>query len=130
MPGYGTDRQALPEVQQLGAASILTGGIGVDEARAMRAERSKYPLAMTFAQSYGEKNQFLSHILVEISRDDGSPIMCATSAGPYMFVELPPGQYRIVAETDGGRAIERKASITAGGHVDLNFVWPASAGAH
>ncbi|MFA5942029.1 MAG: hypothetical protein WC809_21980 [Sinimarinibacterium sp.] len=56
--------------------------------------------------------------------------MCATSEGPYMFVDLPPGQYRILAETDGGRAIERTANITAGGHVDLPLVWPASAGAH
>lgn len=129
MPGHELYKQALPEVQHLGAVSFLTGGIGVDEARAMRGERMKYPLALTFVQTYGGKSQFLAHILVEIVRDDGSPVLCATSAGPYLFVDLPPGQYRIQAETDGGRAIERKANIAAGGHVDLTLVWPASGAA-
>ncbi|MFA5941774.1 MAG: hypothetical protein WC809_20695 [Sinimarinibacterium sp.] len=56
VPGHEAYRQALPDVQHLGAVSFLTGGIGVDEARAMRGERAKYPLTMTFVQTYGDKN--------------------------------------------------------------------------
>ncbi|MFA5941469.1 MAG: carboxypeptidase-like regulatory domain-containing protein [Sinimarinibacterium sp.] len=130
MPGHEFYKQALPEVQHLGVVSFLTGGIGIDEARAMRGERMKYPLAMTFVQRYGESSQFLAHILVEISRDDGSPVLCATSEGPYLFADLPAGRYHVSATTDGGRVIERNVEVTAGGHVDLTLVWPASAGAH
>ncbi|MEQ1440356.1 carboxypeptidase regulatory-like domain-containing protein [Fontimonas sp. SYSU GA230001] len=129
-PGPESAPQALPEVQQLGAVRFVTGGIGVDEARAMLGERAKYPLAMTFVQSYGDKSQFLAHILVEIRRDDGTPVLCATSSGPYLFVDLPAGRYHVAATTDGGRLIERKVNLAAGGHVDLTLVWPASAAAH
>lgn len=129
MPGHEEFRSAMPPVQQLGAVSFVTGGIGVDEARAMREARAKYPLALTFVQRYGEKDQFLSHILVEIRRGDGTPVLCATSDGPYMYVDLEPGQYQVSATSDGGRQIDRAAAIAAGDHRDITFVWPASGAA-
>lgn len=129
LPGHEEFRSAMPPVQQLGAVSFVTGGIGVDEARAMREARANFPLTLTFVQRYGDKDQFLSHILVEIRRDDGTPVLCATSDGPYLYVDLAPGQYRISATSDGGRQIDRDATIAAGGHRDITFVWPASGAA-
>lgn len=129
MPGHEAYRGALPPVQELGAVRFVTGGIGVDEARAMREARADYPLALTFVQRYGDKDQFLSHILVEIRRGDGTPVLCATSNGPYMYVDLEPGQYQVSATSDGGRQIDREATIAAGDHRDITFVWPASGAA-
>lgn len=129
LPGHEEFRSAMPPVQQLGAVSFVTGGIGVDEARAMREARAKYPLTLTFVEHYGEKDQFLSHILVEIRRDDGTPVLCATSDGPYLYVDIEPGRYQVSATSDGGRQIDREATIAAGDHRDITFVWPASGAA-
>ena len=125
-PGQDADREALPEVQQLGGVRYLTGGIGSTQARAMREEREQYPLALTFVERYGDKNQFLSRILVEIQDQQGHPVLCTTSDGPYLFVDLPPGDYRISARTEGGRELQRSASLPAGSHRDVTFTWLSS----
>lgn len=129
-PGMPAERDALPPVQSLGTIRLLTGGIGVSEARAMRQAQPDYPLAMTFVQRFGEKNRFLSLVRVEIHGADGEPVLCATSDGPFMFVDLPPGEYHVSATTDGGRVLARNATLVAGTHRELTFVWPASASAH
>lgn len=129
-PGASARGDALPQVQELGSVRMITGGIGVDEARAMRQAEPDYPLALTFVQRFGDKDRFQSAVLVEIQSTSGEPVLCATSDGPFMFVDLPPGEYRVSATSDGGRMLSRKASVTEGGHRELTFVWPASAGAH
>lgn len=120
-------KEGVLDVQQAGAIRFLTGGIGADEARAMRERRSKYPLTLTFAQKAGQANQFLSRVLVEISRDDGAQLLCATSEGPYLFVDLPAGKYRVVAASKG-QVLERKVDLAADSHADLTLLWPADAG--
>lgn len=123
-------RDDLPAVQELGAVRVLTGGIGVSEARAMRAVQSRYPLALTFVQQFGDKHRFMANVRVDVRHADGTPVLCATSDGPYMFLDLPPGEYHVSATTDGGRMLARWATLAAGSHRDITFVWPASAGAH
>lgn len=125
-----TADDAGPTVQQVGSLRLVTGGIGVDEARAMRQVQPEYPLALTFVQQFGQKNRYLSAVQVEIHRPSGEPVLCATSDGPFMYVDLPPGEYHVVATTDGGRMLERKATLAAGDHREMTFVWPASGSAH
>jgi hypothetical protein len=129
-PSREAAARPLPPVQELGRLRFITGGIGVDEARAMRAERAHYPLALTFAQHFDGRDRFLSGVHVEIHDTDGVPLLCATSDGPYLFVDLPAGRYRVSAATGGGRTLERWVTVTQGGRQDLAFVWPASGTAH
>lgn len=124
-----SDDGARPAVQQVGSLRLVTGGIGIDEARAMRQVEPEYPLALTFVQQFGQKNRYLSAVQVEIHRASGESVLCATSDGPFMYVDLPPGEYHVVATTDGGRMLERKATLDRGDHREMTFVWPASASA-
>ena len=48
------DEVALPAVQQQGAVSFVTGGIGSDEAAAFRAAAARYNLRLTLAAVSGE----------------------------------------------------------------------------
>lgn len=109
-----------PEVQS--GVSYITGGIGTDEVREFRAAAKKYNLRMTFASKAGN---YLSDVDVTISDAGGRPVLAVRTEGPFLFVRLPAGRYRVSAQTP--RVSDyRTVRVPARGGVDLNFSWDVS----
>jgi hypothetical protein len=121
MPANDVSRSDMPVGHDRGIAYV-TGGVGQDEAAALRGLASGYNMRATFTSGTGE---YLSGVAVQVSRPDGMVVFEARSEGPYLFAQLPPGRYRVVATFDGvGRT--RQINVPSHGSTRFTLVWPAS----
>jgi hypothetical protein len=117
--------ELLPVARQAGAIRYLSGGIGIDSADAMRAHRNDYPVAITFLFSDCGVKQFTAGIQVLIETAGGEPLLEAVTEGPYLFLDLPAGSYRLDARSDLGAPQRRAFAVVAGKHLDLTVTWIA-----
>ncbi|MFM0080749.1 hypothetical protein P0D72_18025 [Paraburkholderia sediminicola] len=110
---------ALPAKQYRGI-DYVTGGVGEDEAAALRAVASHYSMRARFTSSSGE---FLSGVKVLLSQVNGALVFVATTDGPYLYAQIPPGHYRISAVSNG---VERARDINVPpyGGVSVALTWP------
>lgn len=109
----------IPVEQDHGVAYV-TGGVGQDEATAMRGLATGYNMRATFTTRSGE---YLSGVNVQVLRADGSTAFAATTDGPYLFARLPQGHYRVIASLDGAER-SRDLYVPAHGGVRFSLVWP------
>lgn len=79
----------------------VSGGVGLEESSAIEEMRKDYPLSMVFAETTSNgRNQFLHGVQVEIRRDS-ELLLEVYTAGPYLLVHLPPGDYEVTASHRG-----------------------------
>ena len=84
----------LPQVQQQGDVSYTSGGVGLDESKALLGAQSQWPLSLRFT---GPGSDYLSDVKVKIVDAHGGSVLDTTSRGPYMLVKLRPGRYTVHA---------------------------------
>ena len=110
----------LPPAVHAGSASYISGGIGQDEADAMREARSQFPLTLMMSQSSG--GNFVTGVDLRIVSASGQAVIHAASAGPIVLVHVPDGHYQIAARYDG-KTLTRDVDVASGQHrmVYLNF---------
>lgn len=76
----------------------LTGGIGSSEREIMDNWGVNYDLKLIFAESSGH---FLSDVKVVIQHRATREILSVLTNGPWLYVELSPGTYRVRATFEG-----------------------------
>jgi len=101
---------------------FLNGGIGEDEADAMRSRAGEFPLRVIFAE--GPRNDFTANVPVAIVDARGTPVFSLRDSGPLLYVVLPPGRYTVIAESDGIRKTQQ-VTLGAGRGKDVVFHWNA-----
>lgn len=109
----------MPQIQQQGDVSYVSGGVGSDESKALQHAQSQWPLALRFT---GPGSDFLADVHVQIVDAHGTDALTATSRGPYMLVKLRPGHYIVHARY---KSTEQQKSVTvpAKGSVKAAFYW-------
>jgi hypothetical protein len=112
----------LPPEMAQGNVKYMSGGIGIDEAEAMRAEAARYPLTLEFAERASPKDVYLAAVDVHIVDQSGRTTLDAVSEGPLMLLRLPAGTYRVTAEHDG-KSETRDVTVTPGKPGRLFFEW-------
>ena len=112
---------ALPEGQTDNGITYISGGIGKDEADAMKEEAKHYPLSMIFSQN--KNDEYLPNVDVMIRDKSGKVVLSAPSSGPIMLVKLPEGKYTVAAEAHG-KTLYRSAEVTPMGDKRLYLHWP------
>jgi hypothetical protein len=102
--------------------AYITGGVGQDEATALRRLAPSYNMRATFTTASGG---YLSGVAVQIFGSDGKVVFAGTSAGPYLFARLTSGRYRVVATFD---SVERTNAlyVPTRGSVRFTLTWPTS----
>lgn len=118
------DMQALPEAQTQNGVAYLSGGIGVDQANAMKAAAKDYSLMLTCATK--QTGQYLSQVKVSITDKSGAPVLETVTEGPILLAQLAPGQYRISAESNGV-TMNETVQIGSERPRQVNLYWPAEA---
>jgi hypothetical protein len=119
-PGVAEPSSLQPQTQ--GAVSFISGGSSSDERDALRKMQSQYNLRLQFAvQRSGE---YLANVNVTVADAKGGTVLDAISDGPFFFVQLAPGRYRLTATSDG-KGETRNLVIPANGFVAQDFYWPA-----
>ena len=106
----------LPPRNVNGNVRYVTGGVGADEAEAMRQAAAHYPLAIELAarpvpsDSY-PRDVYLASVRVEIRDAEGQSLISTTTDGPILLASLPAGRYTIDAEI---RGVSQHRSVTVG----------------
>ncbi|HEX7912198.1 MAG TPA: carboxypeptidase regulatory-like domain-containing protein [Paraburkholderia sp.] len=109
----------LPQIQQQGDVSFVSGGVGLDESTALRQAESQWPLSLRFT---GPGSDFLADVHVSVVDAHDSNVLTATSRGPYMLVKLRPGRYTVHAQyKDNDQS--RSVTIPAKGSTKAAFYW-------
>jgi hypothetical protein len=84
----------LPQIQQQGDVSFVSGGVGLDESKALQQAQSQWPLSLRFT---GPSAEFLADVHVRVVDAHNGEVLNTTSRGPYMLVRLHPGRYTVHA---------------------------------
>ncbi|MBB3181185.1 carboxypeptidase regulatory-like domain-containing protein [Variovorax sp. Sphag1AA] len=116
----------LPPVHKFGSVEYLSGGIGLDESRAIEHASPQWPLTLEFAAKDKQRADFLADVKVRVRDAHGKDTMKATSDGPFLLAKLPPGQY-VVDATLAGKKLSENIVIKEHGPTKAVFVWPGEA---
>jgi hypothetical protein len=100
-------------------AAYISGGVGDDSAERMAAIGKEYNLKLTFAARDGH---YLADVAVLIKNAAGGNVLVATSEGPFLFVQLPPGKYQVTADY-ADKVLTRSTSVAASGRREMIFRW-------
>ena len=111
----------LPTPQTQGAVTYVTGGIGLDEVDAFRAAAQQYNLRVTFSSQTGE---YYAGVKVTLRDAKGKTVIETTSDGPFVYFNVLPGKYEVVAE-NLGQTVTRSAQVREKRGTELYIRWKA-----
>lgn len=94
-----------------GGIRYVTGGVGANEAAAMRAAAPRYGLALVFATRTGA---FQADVDVTV-KDHNRKELLSVVSGPILLLDLPPATYIVEANLNGATAT-RRVAVPARGH--------------
>ena len=116
-----------PQLQNNGTVDYLSGGIGKDEADALKQQSADYSLTLEFASSRSAEGDmspgaYLADVRVDIRDAQGRQMLDTTAQGPLLLVRLPPGVYTVVADWNGVRK-QHSVDISEGARRHVVFMW-------
>lgn len=96
--GAAAAQPAAPPPQRHGPVTVVSGGIGVDEAAAMKQMSAGYPLRIVMSQPNGHY-----HVAERLAILRGGQVLAELDgAGPWVLADVAPGRYSLHG-TFGGR---------------------------
>ena len=113
----------IPETQYSQGISYITGGVGEDETVAILAEAKQWPLLLEMSQIENGRGVWIFGATIKImSAAKKQIVFDAQADGPYMLVNLTPGDYVIEATYEG--VMQRRAlSIKADSSQKISLFW-------
>jgi hypothetical protein len=105
-----------------GRISYVNGGVGKEEADAMRALAADYPLELVFVRRVDNREEFVADVHLLIVDAKGQVMIDRAAQGPIFLARLPDGQYTITADY-GGAQQSRRIAIGGGRHEKISLVW-------
>jgi hypothetical protein len=98
-PCTGLSHSEFIQEGVINGIAYLTGGVGIEERRAMEemAEHRIYTLKVVVAAVSGS---YLSDLMVHIEKSDGEMIFTGLTNGPWLYVNLPKGAYKVTVSHD------------------------------
>ena len=116
-----------PEMQSNGAVDYVSGGIGKEEADALKQQSADYALTLEFASSRSAEGDvspgaYLADVKVDIRDAQGRQMLDTTAQGPLLLVRLPPGDYTVVADWNGVRK-QHNVDLPEGARRHVVFMW-------
>jgi hypothetical protein len=109
----------LPQVQTQGDVSFTSGGVGLDESRALIREQAHWPLSLRFT---GPTSDYLADVHVRITDAKNTEVLRTDAMGPYMLVKLSPGRYTVHARYKDEEK-QQSVTVAGNGHAKAAFHW-------
>jgi opacity protein-like surface antigen len=111
----------MPEMQpvQNGNVTFITGGVGIDQRKALESEAGSYNLRITNANRRG---QLTTDDTLDIRSSNGHDVISVSGTDPLFYAKLPPGSYTVDARS-GNEHKEQKVTISANKPTSLELVW-------
>ncbi len=108
----------LPDIQQQGEISFVTGGVGDEETAAMKSESGDYNLQIMNSDRDGH---FADHRHITISDAKHNEVLDADS-GPLFYANLPKGRYTVDASSNH-QNLTKKVTIGGNKPTVVHFIW-------
>ena len=113
----------IPETQYSQGISFITGGVGEGETVAILAEAKQWPLLLEMSQIENGRGVWIFGATIKITGIAKKQIVFEAKAdGPYMLVNLMPGDYAIEATYEGVTQ-KRALSIKADSSQKISLFW-------
>jgi hypothetical protein len=88
------------------------GGVGLGEREELRARRDDYNFWVATATRSGH---YLAGVEVQVvEARSGDVMLQGTLNGPWLFADLPPGQYTVRATAPDGESLSRRVQVGRG----------------
>lgn len=112
----------IPATQHSYGISYISGGVGEEESVAILAEAKQWPLLLELSQIENGRGVWIFGAQIKLINKQQKVIFNAQADGPYMLINLTPGDYQILATYQG---IEKKQALTvkADSSQKLNIFW-------
>lgn len=104
------------------SAATVSGGIGVSARENMRTQTPPHNVKMVFSLNTGN---YLSDVQVKVTDSAGKTVVEEVSNGPWLYAQLPAGNYTATA-TYNGKSVTQRFSAGQSGVRTAHFRWPAS----
>ncbi len=96
----------------------LSAGIGLEN----RTAHPDYPLKLVFATRAGA---YLADVSVQVFDTSGKRVTQAQSAGPWLYLDVPAGEYRVVATSKTHASASARVNVTGTEQIVVNLTWQA-----
>lgn len=116
------DLPVLPDIRRRNGVDYLSGGVGIDESRAIHEAASDWPLKITMAEMSNGRAVWISDAEVRIRDARSRPVLEFRSDGPLALVRLIPGRYTVEARFNG-ISQKRDVIIVSGAPQKIMIVW-------
>lgn len=112
----------LPQAEQAGDITYITGGIGDEERDALKSVESNYNLhVISTGIAAAGPGAFVGDTHITIHNRQGDELL-STDAGPIFYASLPPGHYVVEGE-HRGETSKRNITIVSGKLQRVQFSW-------
>lgn len=112
----------IPDTQYSQGISYISGGVGQEEAKAILAEAKQWPLMLELSQMESGRGVWIFGAKIRITNSTQKLIFDAQADGPYVLINLNPGDYQIdVAYEDVTQ--KRSIRIQADRREKLSIFW-------
>jgi len=101
----------------------VSGGIGSEEAEAIRLQAPEFPVHITFSE--GKDGKSITDVALKITNHDGFSVFELPSAGPILYIKLPDGSYDISSQY-GGITKLGKVKVLRNKSANVYLNWDAS----
>lgn len=91
----------IPATQYSEGIAFISGGVGEGESEAILAEAKQWPLLLELSQLENGRGVWIFGAQIQIEDAKQKPIFKGLAAGPYMLINLKPGEYSIQAKYQG-----------------------------
>ena len=112
----------IPDTQYSQGISYITGGVGESETVAILAEAKQWPLLLEMSQIQNGRGVWIFGATIKIINSTKQAIFDAQAEGPYMLINLAPGDYAIEA-TYEGVVQKRSLSIKPDASQKISLFW-------
>jgi hypothetical protein len=112
----------IPETQHSDGVSYITGGVGEGETASILAEAKQWPLILEMSQIENGRGVWIFGANIKIVDAKNQTIFDAQADGPYMLINLAPGDYQIQATYQDVEQ-KRLVSIKANSSQKISLFW-------
>ena len=112
----------IPDAQHSEGIAYISGGVGDGESEAILAEAKQWPVLLELSQLESGRGVWIFGAQIKLINQQQKVIFSAQADGPYMLINLTPGDYEILATYQG---VEQKRALTvkADSSQKLNIFW-------
>ena len=111
-----------PGAQRSEGISYISGGVGEEESQAILMEAKQWPLFLELSQLENGRGVWIFGAKIKIQDAKNQVVFDAQADGPYVLINLSPGQYQIEASYQGV-VQKRSVLIQAATPQKLSIFW-------